>query len=130
MTGFLTGDIVPAGDPDLKRRGPPPAGLGALRGARIDAGPSLHAHDQEDECFYVLEGELLTAAAMRPSMPQRAALSSCLGGRPLQFRAAGRPARLLLIAVPARSRSSATTNHRLHQERCARRVPGGHGQTG
>lgn len=39
--------------------------------------------------------------AAAPSTPRRAALSSCPRRRPHRFWATGRPARLLLMAVPA-----------------------------
>ena len=32
--------------------------LGHAPAQTVEAGPPLHVHDREDECFYVLDGEL------------------------------------------------------------------------
>jgi mannose-6-phosphate isomerase-like protein (cupin superfamily) len=63
MTDFLTGYVVPAGaglggDPGLKASRHLTGGALSVLEASIGAGPPLHVHDHEDECFYVLDGEL------------------------------------------------------------------------
>src|SRR5262249_62110799 len=63
MTDFLTGYVVPAaaglaGDPGLKASRHSTGGALTVIETSIGAGPPLHVHDREDECFYVLDGEL------------------------------------------------------------------------
>jgi mannose-6-phosphate isomerase-like protein (cupin superfamily) len=62
MTDFLASYIVPAGtgltgDPGLKASQQSTGGALSVFEATIGAGPPLHVHDREDECFYVLDGE-------------------------------------------------------------------------
>src|SRR5262249_59416048 len=89
-----------AGAPGLKPPRHSTGGALTVIETRIGAGPPLHVHDREDECFYVLDGELSircgddsfgAAAGSFVFLPRR---------RPHRFSAAGGPARLLLIAVP------------------------------
>src|ERR1022692_1193345 len=63
MTDFLAGYVVPpgagvAGDPGLKASQRSTGGALSVFETTIEAGPPLHVHDREDECFYVLDGEL------------------------------------------------------------------------
>jgi mannose-6-phosphate isomerase-like protein (cupin superfamily) len=63
MTDFLTGYVIPpgtglAGDPSLKASHRSTGGALSVFETTIEAGPPLHVHDREDECFYVLSGEL------------------------------------------------------------------------
>ena len=63
MTDFLAGYVVPPGagvtdEPGLKASRGSTGGALSVVETRIDAGPPLHVHDREDECFYVLDGEL------------------------------------------------------------------------
>ena len=63
MTNVLTGYVVPAGaglagDPDLKASQPSTGGALSVFETSVGAGPPLHVHDREDECFYMLDGEL------------------------------------------------------------------------
>jgi mannose-6-phosphate isomerase-like protein (cupin superfamily) len=63
MTDFLTGYVIPggaglAGDPGLKPSRHSTGGALSVFETSIGAGPPLHVHDREDECLYVLDGEL------------------------------------------------------------------------
>ena len=105
MTDFLTGYVVSAdaglaGDPGLKASRHSTGGALSVFETSVGAGPPLHVHDREDECFYVLDGEL---SVRRGDDAFDAAVGSIVfvpRGRPHRFWAAGPPARLLLIAVP------------------------------
>ena len=66
----------------------------------IGAGPPLHVHDREDECFYVLEGELSVRCGGDAFAAAAGGFVFLPRGRPHRFWAVDRPARLLLIAVP------------------------------
>ena len=62
MTEFLAGYALPpgvgvAGDPGLKASQHSTGGALSVFETTIGAGPPLHVHDREDECFYVLDGE-------------------------------------------------------------------------
>jgi mannose-6-phosphate isomerase-like protein (cupin superfamily) len=59
-----------------------------------------HVHDREDECFYVLDGELSIRCGGEAFDAAAASFVFLPRGRPHRFWAAGTPARLLLIAVP------------------------------
>ena len=65
----------------------------------IGAGPPLHVHDREDECFYVLEGELSVRCGGDAFAAAAGGFVFLPRGRPHRFWAVDRPARLL-IAVP------------------------------
>ena len=57
MTDFLTGYVVLAGaglagDPGLKASRHSTGGALSVLETSIGAGPPLHVHDREDECFY------------------------------------------------------------------------------
>jgi mannose-6-phosphate isomerase-like protein (cupin superfamily) len=137
MTDFPTGYVVPAaaglaGDPGLKASRHSTGGTLTVIETSIGAGPPLHVHDREDECFYVLDGELSircgddsfdAAAGSFVFLPRR---------RPHRFSAAGRPARLLLIAVPGgiedyfreiNAASSDAERRRIQERHGIRRVP-------
>jgi len=63
VTEFLRSYLVPAGtglagDPGLKASRWSTGGALSVFEASIAGGPPLHVHDREDECFYVLGGEL------------------------------------------------------------------------
>ena len=47
-----------ADDPGLKASQHSTGGALSVFETTVEAGPPLHVHDREDECFYVLEGEL------------------------------------------------------------------------
>ncbi len=95
MTDFLTGYVVLAGA-DLAGGG---SGLKASRhstgGAlsvfetRIGAGPPLHVHDREDECFYVLDGELSIRCGGDAFDAAAGSFVFLPRGRPHRFWAAG-----------------------------------------
>jgi mannose-6-phosphate isomerase-like protein (cupin superfamily) len=64
MTDFLACYVVAPGasvsddDPGLKASQHSTGGALSVFETSIDAGPPLHVHDREDECFYVLDGGL------------------------------------------------------------------------
>lgn len=66
----------------------------------IDAGPPLHVHDREDECFYVLDGELSIRCGSEVFDAARGSFVFLPRGRPHRFWATNQPARLLIVAVP------------------------------
>jgi quercetin dioxygenase-like cupin family protein len=105
MTDFLAGYVIPPGagvadDPGLKASQRSTAGALTVFETTIGAGPPLHVHDREDECFYVLDGEL----SIRCGSDTHDALAGSFvflpRGRPHRFWAKDQPARLLLITVP------------------------------
>ena len=66
----------------------------------IEAGPPLHVHDREDECFYVLDGELSIRCGGDAFDAPAGSFVFLPRGRPHRFWAKDQPARLLLITVP------------------------------
>ena len=63
MTDFLAGYVVPPGagladDPGLKASQHSTGGALSVFETTVGAGPPLHVHDRDDECFYVLDGDL------------------------------------------------------------------------
>ena len=105
MTDFLAGYIVPpdggvAGDPGLKASQHSTGGALSVFETTIEAGPPLHVHDQEDECLYVLVGELSIRCGNDTFDAPAGSFVFLPRGRPHRFWAAGPAARLLLIAVP------------------------------
>ena len=126
MTNFLAGYVVPPGagvtdDPGLKASQHSTGGALSVFETRIDAGPPLHVHDREDECFYVLDGELSIRCGSDAFDAPAGSFVFLPRGRPHRFRAKGKSARLLLIAVPGgiedyfRQISNASTDEELHQ---------------
>jgi len=64
MTDFLAGYALPpgaglAGEPGLKASQHSTEGAVTVFEPSIGTGPPLHVHDREDECFYVLDGEMI-----------------------------------------------------------------------
>jgi mannose-6-phosphate isomerase-like protein (cupin superfamily) len=105
MTDFLTGYVVAAGaglagDPGLKASRQSTGGALSVFETSIGAGPPLHVHDRDDECFYVLDGVLSVHCGGEGFDAATGSFVFLPRGRPHRFWAAGRPARLLLIAVP------------------------------
>ena len=105
MTDFLTGYVVPAGaglagDAGLRASRPSTGGALSVFETSIGAGPPLHVHDREDECFYVLDGALSIRCGDDAFAAAAGSFVFLPRGRPHRFWAAGPPARLLLIAVP------------------------------
>ena len=105
MTDFLTAHVVLAGaglagDPGLKASRHSTGGALSVLETSIGAGPPLHVHDREDECFYVLDGELSIRCGGDPFGAAAGSFVFLPRGRPHRFWAVGPPARLLLIAVP------------------------------
>ena len=105
MTDFLAGYVVPpgtgiAGDPGLKASRRSTGGAVSVFETTVADGPPLHVHEREDECFYILDGELSIRCGTDTFDAPAGSFVFLPRGRPHQFRATGRPARLLLITVP------------------------------
>jgi mannose-6-phosphate isomerase-like protein (cupin superfamily) len=105
VTDFLTGYVVSAGaglagDPGLKASQHSTGGALSVFETSIGAGPPLHVQDREDECFYVLDGELSIRCGDDAFDAAAGSFVFFPRGRPHRCWAAGPPARLLLIAVP------------------------------
>jgi mannose-6-phosphate isomerase-like protein (cupin superfamily) len=105
MTDFLTGYVIPpgtglAGDPSLKASHRSTGGALSVFETTIEAGPPLHVHDREDECFYVLSGELSIRCGGDAFGAPAGSFVYLPRGRPHRFWASDQPARLLLITVP------------------------------
>jgi mannose-6-phosphate isomerase-like protein (cupin superfamily) len=104
MTDFLAAYVVPAGtgiegDPSLKASGPATGGAITVYETSIEAGPPLHVHEHEDECFYVLDGQLAVRCGDDQYQAGAGSFVFLPRGRPHKF-SAPEPARLLLIVVP------------------------------
>jgi quercetin dioxygenase-like cupin family protein len=105
MSDLLNGYVVRRGEglaglPDLKASRLSTGGsLSVLEGS-IDAGPPLHVHEHEDECLYVLDGEISVRCGADSYGAATGSFVFLPRGRPHRFSAIGRPARMLLIAVP------------------------------
>jgi quercetin dioxygenase-like cupin family protein len=104
MTDFLTGYVVPAGVglagvPGLKASQRSTDGALTVFETSVGAGPPLHVHDREDECFYVLDGELSIRCGGDAFGAAAGSFVFLPRGRPHRFWAVAEPARLLLIAV-------------------------------
>jgi quercetin dioxygenase-like cupin family protein len=105
MTGFLIGYVVAPGvgladDPGLKASRQSTGGALSVFETSIGAGPPLHVHDWDDECFYVLDGVLSVRCGGEAFDAAAGSFVFLPRGRPHRFWAAGPAARLLLIAVP------------------------------
>ncbi len=105
VTDFLTGYVVSADvgladDAGMKASRRSAGGALSVFEASVGAGPPLHVHDREDECFYVLDGELSIRCGDDAFDAAAGSFVFLPRGRPHRFWAAGPPARLLLIAVP------------------------------
>jgi len=105
VTEFLTGYVVPAGtglagDPGLKASRRSTGGVLSVFETSIEAGPPLHVHDREDECFYILDGELSVHCGGEAFDAGPGSFVFLPRGRPHRFWAPARPARLLLIVAP------------------------------
>jgi mannose-6-phosphate isomerase-like protein (cupin superfamily) len=106
VTEFLSSYLVPAGtgladDPGLKASRWSTGGALSVFETTIAEGPPLHVHDREDECFYVLDGELSVRCAEQAYSAGAGSFVFLPRGRPHRFWAPARPARLLLIVAPA-----------------------------
>jgi mannose-6-phosphate isomerase-like protein (cupin superfamily) len=126
MTDFLAGYVLPPGagvadDPGVKASQHSTGGALSVFETMIEAGPPLHVHDREDECFYVLDGELSVRCGGDTFDAATGSFVFLPRGRPHRFHARERPARLLLIAVPGgiedyfRQINNATTNEEFDQ---------------
>lgn len=126
MTESLAGYALPpgagmAGDPGLKASRHSTGGALSVFETTIGAGPPLHVHDREDECFYVLDGELSVRCGSDAFDATAGSFVFLPRGRPHRFRAREQPARLLLIAVPGgiedyfRQVNNAATSEEIHQ---------------
>jgi mannose-6-phosphate isomerase-like protein (cupin superfamily) len=126
MTDFLPGYALLPGagvvdDPSLKASRHTTGGALSVLETTIEAGPPLHVHDREDECFYVLAGEVSVRCGGDAFAAAAGSFVFLPRGRPHQFRATEQSARLLLIAVPGgvedyfRQINNAATDQELHQ---------------
>jgi mannose-6-phosphate isomerase-like protein (cupin superfamily) len=105
MTDFLRGYVTAAStglaaDPGLKASGLSTGGALSVFETSIGAGPPLHVHDRDDECFYVLDGSLSVRCGGERFDAGAGSFVYLPRGRPHRFWAEGPAARLLLIAVP------------------------------
>jgi mannose-6-phosphate isomerase-like protein (cupin superfamily) len=105
MTDFLAAYLVSPGagvgdDPGLKASRRSTGGALSVFETVIEAGPPLHVHDREDECFYVLDGELSVRCGGDTFDAATGSFVFLPRGRPHRFRAKDLPAKLLLITVP------------------------------
>ncbi len=137
MPDFLASYALPpgagvAGDPSLKASQHSTGGALSVFETTIEAGPPLHVHDREDECFYVLDGELSVRCGGDTFDATTGSFVFLPRGRPHRFQARERPARLLLIVVPGGIEdyfsqiNNATTGeqfHRIGEQYAIRVVP-------
>jgi mannose-6-phosphate isomerase-like protein (cupin superfamily) len=105
MTDVLAGYVVPpgaglGGDPGMKASKHSTGGTLSVFETTIAAGPPLHVHDHEDECFYVLDGELSVRCGDDILHAPAGSFVFLPRGRPHRFWATDQSARLLLITVP------------------------------
>ncbi len=126
VTEFLRGYLVPADagladDPGLKASRWSTGGALSVFETTIAGGPPLHVHDREDECFYVLGGELSVRCGEEDFSAGAGSFVFLPRGRPHRFWASAGPARLLLITAPAgiedyfREINSASTDDERYQ---------------
>jgi quercetin dioxygenase-like cupin family protein len=126
MSDFLPGYVVPpgtgvAGDPGLKASRHSTGGALSVFETTIGAGPPLHVHELEDECFYVLDGELSVRCGGDTFDALAGSFVFLPRGRPHRFQARQQEARLLLVAVPGgiedyfREINSASSDQEFHQ---------------
>ena len=105
MTDFLAGYVVPPGagladDPGLKASQHSTGGALSVFETTVEVGPPLHVHDRDDECFYVLDGELSVRCGGDTFEATTGGFVFLPRGRPHRFWTSGTAARLLLIVVP------------------------------
>jgi mannose-6-phosphate isomerase-like protein (cupin superfamily) len=126
MTDFLASYVLPPGvglvcDPGLKASRHSTGGALSVFETTIEVGPPLHVHEREDECFYVLDGDLSVRCDDDVFDARTGSFVFLPRGRPHLFRAREQPARLLLIVVPGgvedyfRQINNATTDEEFHQ---------------
>ena len=126
MTDFRVSYVVPAGtglddDPGLKASQGSTGGALSVFETTISAGPPLHVHEREDECFYVLDGALSIRCGSDTFDALAGSFVFLPRGRPHRFWAKDQAARLLLITVPGgiedyfRQINHATTDEERHQ---------------
>src|SRR3984885_12662637 len=105
MTDFLIGYVVAPGvgladDPGLKASRQSTGGALSVFETSIAAGPPLHVHDQDDECFYVLDGVLAVRCGGEAFDAAAGTFVFFPRGRPGRCLATGAAAGLLLISDP------------------------------
>jgi mannose-6-phosphate isomerase-like protein (cupin superfamily) len=126
MTDFPAGYVVPPGvgvtsDPGLKASQQSTSGALSVFETTVEAGPPLHVHDREDECFYVLGGELSIRCGSDTFDAPAGSFVFLPRGRPHRFWARDEPAKVLLITVPGgiehyfHQINNATTDEERHQ---------------
>ncbi len=115
------GASVTIGDLGLKASRHSTGGALSVFETSIGAGPPLHVHDREDECFYVLDGELSVRCGSEVFNATQGSFVFLPRGRPHRFWAADQPARILIIAVPGgiedyfRQINNAPDDHERHR---------------
>jgi quercetin dioxygenase-like cupin family protein len=87
-------------DAGLKASSRSTAGALSVFETSVEAGPPLHVHDHEDECLYVLAGELSVRCGNATFDATAGSFVFLPRGRAHRFWAREGSARLLLIAVP------------------------------
>jgi mannose-6-phosphate isomerase-like protein (cupin superfamily) len=105
MTDFPASYLLPAGaglagDPGLKASRASTGGSVSVFETSIGAGPPLHVHEREDECFYVLAGLISVRCGTEAFTAAAGSFVFLPRGRPHRFWSGGEPARLLLISAP------------------------------
>ncbi len=91
MTDFPACYVVPPGasvtigDPGLKASQHSTGGALSVFETSIGAGPPLHVHDHEDECFYVLDGDLSIRCGSEEFDAARGSFVFLPRGRPHRF---------------------------------------------
>lgn len=106
MTESLEGYVAGPGaglsedDASLKASGRSTAGALTVFETNVEAGPPLHVHTREDECVYVLAGELSVRCGDAAFDAPAGSFVFLPRGRAHRFWAKDGSARLLLIAVP------------------------------
>ena len=127
VTEFVAGYVIAAGaglggESGLKAARDSTGGALSVFETSIATGPPLHVHDREDECFYVLDGELSVRCGSDTFEAAAGSFVFLPRGHPHRFWATGgRAARLLLITVPAgiedyfREINAASTDDERHQ---------------
>jgi mannose-6-phosphate isomerase-like protein (cupin superfamily) len=101
------GEGVPGGgDPALKASGPSTGGALTLFESDTDGGAPRHVHSREDECFYVLEGVVTVECGDETFEAGPRSFVLMPRGNPHAWDVVGDRATVLIITVPAGSRSS------------------------
>jgi mannose-6-phosphate isomerase-like protein (cupin superfamily) len=107
MTDFIAAYVVPAGsdltgDPGLKASYRSTGGAISVFETSIGTGPPLHVHEREDECFFVLDGELSVRCGGDAFDAGTGSFVFLPRGRPHRFWSAGQPCQAAPDRCPGR----------------------------